>query len=175
MNAIGKIVKQDLHEITQKQTNPEGFSLIEATIALTTLGICLAYAMPLFLYSKMNNVKSEIRTGALMASQQIFDDIRGLPFQNIPKTATDPNGPGGSRSTVINPNGTIAAGTTSETIPKNRYTIMGRDYTARVFYCETVLGTPTECNDNYKKFRVEIKDKNNRVVYDMEAGFTNFQ
>jgi type II secretory pathway pseudopilin PulG len=172
MIAIGKIVKQDLHKITQKQNTTEGFSLIEATIALTTLGICLAYAMPLFLYSKLNNIKSEVRTGALMASQQVFDDIRGLPFQNIPKTVTDPSIP---RSTVIESTGNVVAVATQDTIPKNRYSIMGRDYTAKVYYCETVASTPTECNDNYKKFRVEIKDKNDKVVYDMEAGFTNFQ
>jgi type II secretory pathway pseudopilin PulG len=172
MIATGKIVKQDLHKITQKQTTAEGFSLIEATIALTTLGICLAYAMPLFLYSKLNNIKSEVRTGALMASQQIFDDVRGLPFQNIPKTPTNPTIP---HSTIISSAGVVVATATQETIPKNRYTIMGRDYTAKVYYCETPANTATECNDNYKKFRVEVKDKNNKVVYDMEAGFTNFQ
>jgi type II secretory pathway pseudopilin PulG len=172
MITIGKILKQDLRKITKNQTTNEGFSLIEATIALTTLGICLAYAMPLFLYSKLNNIKSEVRTGALMASQQIFDDIRGLPFQNIPKTATNTSAP---QSTIINSNGTIASAATEDTIPKNKYTIMGRNYTAKVFYCETAMNDENECNDNYKKFRVEIKDKNNKVVYDMEAGFTNFQ
>jgi type II secretory pathway pseudopilin PulG len=57
-----------------------GFSLIETAIALTTLGVCLAYAMPLFLYAKINNSKSEIRTGALIVSQRVFDDIRSKPF-----------------------------------------------------------------------------------------------
>jgi Tfp pilus assembly protein PilV len=175
MIAIGKIVKKDLHKIIQKQNTTEGFSLIEATIALTTLGICLAYAMPLFLYSKLNNIKSEVRTGALMASQQIFDDIRGLPFQNIPKTPTNPTAP---HSTVISSAGVVVATATQDTIPKNKYTVMGRDYTAKVYYCEADIARPTEpteCNDNYKKFRVEVKDKNDKVVYDMEAGFTNFQ
>jgi hypothetical protein len=136
------------------------------------LGICLAYAMPLFLYSKLNNVKSEIRTGALMASQQIFDDIRGLPFQNIPQT---PEPTTREKNSIINLNGTTAAAATSNTIPKDKYRIMGRDYTAKVWFCEPVSGV-NECDSNYKKFRVEIKDgKNQKVVYEMEAGFTNFQ
>jgi type II secretory pathway pseudopilin PulG len=152
------------------QDDAQGFSLIEATVALTTLGICLAYAMPLFLYSKINNIKSEVRTGALMVSQQIFDDVRGLPFAVIPR---GPNFPG--VSTAIATNGAVNPPLSDTTIPKQRYTVMGRNYTARVFYCETPPGTQTECDDNYKVFRVEVKDKNNQVVYEMDAGFTNFR
>lgn len=63
-----------------------GFSLIETVIALVTLGICLAYAMPLFLYAKINNSKSEIRTGALIAAQRVFDNIRSQSFSNLPQT-----------------------------------------------------------------------------------------
>jgi prepilin-type N-terminal cleavage/methylation domain-containing protein len=64
----------------------QGFSLIETMIALTTLGVCLAYAMPLFLYAKINNSKSEIRTGALIVSQRIFDNIRSKPMSSLPMT-----------------------------------------------------------------------------------------
>ncbi len=64
----------------------KGFSLIETMIALTTLGVCLAYAMPLFLYAKINNSKSEIRTGALIVSQRIFDNIRSQPMSSLPMT-----------------------------------------------------------------------------------------
>ena len=63
-----------------------GFSLIETVIALTTLGICLAYAMPLFLYAKINNSKSEIRTGALIVSQRVFDNIRSRKISDLPLT-----------------------------------------------------------------------------------------
>jgi type II secretory pathway pseudopilin PulG len=164
---------------TNKILTAEGFSLIEATIALTTLGITLAYAMPLFLYSKMNNIKSEVRTGALMVSQQIFDELRGIPFKNIPGTekTSDPASP---TYTIINTDGTVASIGTANTIPKNSYAVANRSYTARIFYCETAATATNECDGtkdtaNYKKFRVEIKDIRNQTVYEMEAGFTNFR
>ena len=62
----------------------QGFSLVETVIALTTLGVCLAYAMPLFLSAKVNNSKSEIRTGALIVSQRVFDNIRSKSITTIP-------------------------------------------------------------------------------------------
>ncbi|WP_373545010.1 hypothetical protein [Chamaesiphon sp.] len=64
----------------------QGFSLLETVIALTTLGVCLAYAMPLFLYAKVNNSKSEIRTGALIVSQRVFDNIRSRKISDLPLT-----------------------------------------------------------------------------------------
>jgi prepilin-type N-terminal cleavage/methylation domain-containing protein len=71
--------------IKDKSTNSEqGFSLIETMIALTTLGVCLAYAMPLFLYAKINNSKSEVRAGALFVAQRVFDDIRSKPVSGMP-------------------------------------------------------------------------------------------
>jgi type II secretory pathway pseudopilin PulG len=171
---------------TNKILTAEGFSLIEATIALTTLGITLAYAMPLFLYSKLNNIKSEVRTGALMVSQQIFDDLRGLPFKNIPgiEKASDPEEPinplSPPRYTIIGTDGVVASVGTANTIPKNSYTVANRSYTAKIFYCETAATVANECDGdkntaNYKKFRVEIKDIRDQTVYEMEAGFTNFR
>ena len=57
--------------LVKPQPSEQGFSLIETVIALTTLGICLAYAMPLFLYAKVNNSKSEIRTGAVIDRKSV--------------------------------------------------------------------------------------------------------
>ncbi|MFA9202140.1 MAG: hypothetical protein ACEQSC_01145, partial [Candidatus Nanopelagicaceae bacterium] len=136
---------------TNKILTAEGFSLIEATIALTTLGITLAYAMPLFLYSKLNNIKSEVRTGALMVSQQIFDDLRGVPFKNIPGTerASDPTLPPDPppRYTILGADGKETnTGATANTIPKNSYTVANRSYTARVFYCEAAPTVANECD-----------------------------
>jgi prepilin-type N-terminal cleavage/methylation domain-containing protein len=83
--------------IKDKSANTEqGFSLIETMIALTTLGVCLAYAMPLFLYAKINNSKSEVRAGALFVAQRIFDDIRSKKVSSMPltdgKTSSNLNG-----------------------------------------------------------------------------------
>ncbi len=72
--------------LVKSQPSEQGFSLVETMIALTTLGVCLAYAMPLFLYAKINNSKSEIRTGALIVSQRVFDNIRSKSFASMPIT-----------------------------------------------------------------------------------------
>ncbi len=87
-------MKLTSHHYTIKHFYPNtetGFSLIETVIAMTTLGVCLAYSMPLFLYAKLNNAKSEVRTGALMVSQRIFDDIRSRSFGKIPTYSSTGN------------------------------------------------------------------------------------
>jgi prepilin-type N-terminal cleavage/methylation domain-containing protein len=137
-----------------------GFSLIEVAIALTTMGVCLAYAMPLILYSKMNNNKSEMRAGALIVSQKMFDDVRGRTFGNIPTTDTTLNS------------------TTQE---------LGRSYNVSIRYCEpappvapAVVGV-NECTTNYRKFKITVRDpkgtqtSDNSIVYEMEAAFTDFK
>jgi type II secretory pathway pseudopilin PulG len=77
---IKKIILNWSLDKRKKISSDRGFSLVETVIALTTLGICLAYAMPLFLYAKINNTKSDIRTGALIVSQRVFDNIRSRPL-----------------------------------------------------------------------------------------------
>jgi Tfp pilus assembly protein PilV len=132
----------------------QGFGLLEASIALTTLGITLAYAMPLFLYSKMNNSKSEVRTGGMMVAQRILDTSRGAPFAGIPTTGT-----------VTLVDGGIAADGS-----KTNLQAMGKLYQAKTYYCETA----GECDANYKTLRVEVK-RNGSTIYEMSAGFTNFR
>jgi type II secretory pathway pseudopilin PulG len=82
--------------VKQKPRSNDGFTLIETAAALTTLGICVAYAMPLFLYAKLNNAKTESRTGALMVAQRVFDKIRSQKkITDIPiltNTTADKNG-----------------------------------------------------------------------------------
>ena len=155
-----------------------GFSLIETVIALTTLGICLAYAMPLFLYAKINNSKSEIRTGALIVSQRVFDNIRSKSFKSMPKTDGATSGGNAAVAAVA------AYGTTPATpaIPANPETIsdplitkaMGRQYETKVTYCEGVTSDSTICGDKYRKFKVEVMYNGNKV-YDLEGTYTEFE
>jgi type II secretory pathway pseudopilin PulG len=141
----------------KKGNNQQGFSILEASIALTTLGVALAYSMPLFLYSKMNNTKSEIRTGALMVAQRILDNTRGTPFQTIPTTGSITYL---DKSTPSPPTGSSLADLQA----------MGRTYAATTYHCEVA----SDCTDNYKTLRVEVK-QNGATVYEMSAGFTNFR
>ncbi len=128
-----------------KAGNEEGFGILEASIALTTLGVTLAYAMPLFLYSRMNNVKSEVRTGAMMVAQRALDDVRSTPFASIPGTLSTVNA-----TTDVN--------------------ALGRTYTATKFHCRAA----DPCSTNYKTLRVQINYNGSRI-YEMDAGFTDFR
>jgi Tfp pilus assembly protein PilV len=169
-----------------------GFSLIETAIALTTLGVCLAYAMPLFLYAKINNAKSEIRTGALIVSQRVFDDIRSKPFTG---TTAIPSTDGTSRDpSITSPNWITDPGTSwkvapnadgsnpvvfPETMPTtnsstNLAFAMGRQYRTKVTYCPGVSADNTICTTNSRKFKVEVSF-NGSKVYDLEGNYTNFQ
>ncbi len=160
-----------------------GFSLIETVIALTTLGICLAYAMPLFLYAKINNSKSEIRTGALIVSQRVFDNIRSKSFKSMPKTDGATSG-GNAAVAAVAASGTPAIPANPELIPANIASptsseqlitkVMGRQYQTKVTYCEGVNSDSTICGDKYRKFKVEVTYNGNKV-YDLEGTYTEFE
>jgi prepilin-type N-terminal cleavage/methylation domain-containing protein len=143
-----------------------GFSLIEVAAAMVILGTCLAYAMPVILQSKLNNSKSETRTGALMVSQRIFDDIRSRPFVAIPSTAATE---------------TYSSASATAT-DRDKAKALGRNYNVSVQYCEPT-GTPavSECTANYRTFRITVRDpKSNQtsdgsIIYETQAAFTDFK
>jgi Tfp pilus assembly protein PilV len=150
----------------------EGFSLIEAAIALVTLAICLAYAMPMFLYAKINNSKSEIRTGALIVAQRLFDNIRSKSITSLPSND------GKNSTSTTNPisvptDAQVAAPTTIPASDKLITYAMGRQYQTTVTYCEDVNTNTNVCNDQYRKFKVEVK-YNGTKVYDLEGTYTSF-
>ncbi len=165
----------------KSQVSAQGFSLIETVIALTTLGICLAYAMPLFLYAKLNNSKSEIQTGALIVSQRIFDNIRSKSFQSMPRTDGAITGgnaavaaSGSTPAIPANPElipANIASPTSSEQLITK---VMGRQYQTKIIYCEGLNSDSTICSEKYRKFKVEVRYNGNKV-YDLEGTYTEFE
>jgi prepilin-type N-terminal cleavage/methylation domain-containing protein len=137
-----------------------GFSLIEVAVALTIMGTCLAYAMPVIMYAKINNIKSEQRAGALIVSQKIFDNIRGKTFGNIPAVNT----------TYTNTN-----------LTTDLTTALGRIYNVSVQYCPPVPVTNANpCSANYRQFIITIRDpagvqtNDNSILYQTQASFSNF-
>jgi prepilin-type N-terminal cleavage/methylation domain-containing protein len=111
--------KLNCRDLTKEQfTNSEqGFSLIETMIALTTLGVCLAYAMPLFLYAKINNSKSEVRAGALFVAQRVFDNIRSKPVSSMPYSDGKKSNLTGCTNLPALTNCQNSTGTTIATLP----------------------------------------------------------
>jgi type II secretory pathway pseudopilin PulG len=161
--------KTKLHN--KKATSTKGFSLLETVIALTTLGICLAYAMPLFLYAKINNSKSDIRTGALIVAQRAFDNIRSKPITSTSPPRNDGlNNPSTGTNPVLQPVN-ITAPTDSEKLITRA---MGRQYQTKVTYCEGVDADASICSAKYRKFKVEVS-YNGSKVYDLEGTYTAFE
>ncbi len=165
-------MKKQLNTVIKSSQQPEGFSLIEVAISMATMGICLAYAMPVILYSKINNNKSEVRAGALMVSQKIFDDIRSRNFSEIPKNnrvVTETNGSPASAGPPV-----LAA---LPALPSEQTKALGRSYNVSVRYCEI----ESDCTDNYKTFKITIRDpkglqsSDQSIIYEMEAAFTDFK
>ncbi|WP_373539029.1 type II secretion system protein [Chamaesiphon sp.] len=149
--------------------NPKdrGFSLLETAIALTTLGICLAYAMPLFLYAKINNSKSDIQTGALIVAQRVFDNVRSQSITNLPSNdgyasplATNP---------VSKPIDVANPTPQEELLTK----AMGRQYKTTITYCEGNSVTNPVCGAQYRQFRVQVS-YNGTNVYDLQGTYTEF-
>jgi prepilin-type N-terminal cleavage/methylation domain-containing protein len=185
----------------QSNNSEQGFSLIETMIALTTLGVCLAYAMPLFLYAKINNSKSEVRAGALFVAQRVFDDIRSQPVSLMPYTdgKNKSNLTGCDKLPALT-NCQNSIGTTITTLPNPRIVpnvkdindshsiitpaeklltnAFGRQYQTKVTYCEdmdlTPVPNPPICSEKNRRFKVEVS-YNGSKVYDLEGTYTDFQ
>ena len=175
----------------KKARSEQGFSLIETVIALTTLGICLAYAMPLFLYAKINNSKSQIRTGSLIVAQRVFDNIRSKSFNEMPLSNGGISGGNAAIAGPLPPSGGTAYNTPAnpESIPatvssptaaeKLLTYAMGRQYQTTVTYCDgydLTSSSPTVrtiCSTQYRKFKVEVS-YNGSKVYNLEGTITEF-
>jgi type II secretory pathway pseudopilin PulG len=160
--------KNNIHDNLLKST--QGFSLLETVIALTTLGICLAYAMPLFLYAKINNSKSDIRTGALIVAQRVFDDIRSKPITSTSPPINDGLNSADSNNPVYKP----VSITTPTDAEKLVTRAMGRQYQTKVTYCEGKDSDASICSAKYRKFKVEVS-YNGAKVYDLEGTYTAFE
>jgi type II secretory pathway pseudopilin PulG len=187
-----------MNSIKKGSKHEEGFSLIETVIALVTLGICLAYAMPLFLFAKINNSKSEIRTGALIVAQRTFDNIRAKSFSNMPLTDGQAWDTGDANLTNAGTTWKIAANTGTATNPLNPEVIpanitvptgsgktitdqeklltfaMGRQYRTKVKYCSGISTDATVCSDKYRAFIIEVYH-NGTKVYDLQGTYTKFE
>lgn len=148
-------IKPDINTVKRSANLESGFSLLETAVALTTLAICLAYAMPLFLYAKINNSKSEIRTGALIVSQRVFDDIRSRQIRDLPQNPLLPE---------------IKTRTSNGNADRPIITAMGREYESKVTYCQV----PADCGAKYRKFKLEVSH-NGSKVYDLEANYTELE
>lgn len=66
--------------------NERGLTLIEALVALAILGIAAVAIMPAFMTQLDSNRRSETRSGAVTASQQVLEGLRLADPASLPTT-----------------------------------------------------------------------------------------
>jgi prepilin-type N-terminal cleavage/methylation domain-containing protein len=154
-------MNRKLNTNIKSQPKDDGFSLIETALAMVILGVCLSFAIPTIMLSKIKSSKGEQRVGALIVSQKIFDSIRGRTFGNIPTVDT----------TVDN-----------TTLPTDQTTALGRNYNVSIRFCETgTANFPTnQCSSDYRQFTITVRDQTGNqtspssIIYETQAAFTSF-
>jgi prepilin-type N-terminal cleavage/methylation domain-containing protein len=145
----------------------DGFTLIETTIALLVLGMCLMFAMPLILYAQVGNHRNEIRNGALVVAERVFDDIRSQNLSTLPITD-------GNVSSATNPVNLPADITHVSSEEAAISKVLGRQYQSRIIYCPDITSDPTVCSTEHRSFKVEVS-YNGSKVYDLEGTYTSFK
>ena len=56
--------------------NKKGMTVIEAVVAMSILSIVMAAVLPAFMTFAQTNARSELRSGAVVAAQQVMDTMR---------------------------------------------------------------------------------------------------
>ena len=140
------LIKAPNKVIKKISKSPGGFTLIETSAALVILGVIIAWAMPLFLYSRIKNAKSEIKNGSLIVAKKVFDNVRSQKISALPSNPAVPQ-------QITNP---------------DVLRVMGRDYTAQVVYCDNVTNFASVCNSSTRQIKVEVK-YNGEEVYNLEG------
>jgi general secretion pathway protein I len=64
--------------------NKLGVSIIEAVVALAILSVALAAVTPAFISFSQVNTKTELKSGAVAAAQQVLDGLRQQAFTDWP-------------------------------------------------------------------------------------------
>lgn len=67
-----------------------GFTLLEVLVSMVIMGVVLASMVPAFLSHVKVNTRTEVRSGAIAAAQQILDDMRSQDPATFPSTGSDP-------------------------------------------------------------------------------------
>jgi prepilin-type N-terminal cleavage/methylation domain-containing protein len=65
-----------------------GFTIIEAIIAILILGVALSFIIPAFIANLQINSRSEKRTYAVAAAQQVLENLRLENPQNLPSSGS---------------------------------------------------------------------------------------
>jgi type II secretory pathway pseudopilin PulG len=124
-----------------------GLTIIEALVALSIMGIALAFLAPSFVgYSKVNT-DSEIRGEAVAAAQQVLDTLRRKDFNTWPTSGTAEN-----------------------------FNASSRTYSSKITYCTPIATPSSSCYSTASTRHVKVEvTYNEKIVYQVETVFTDFE
>lgn len=72
-----------------KNSDQNGFSLVEVLVALGILGIVMAGVAPSFIFHMKTISRNELRSAGIAAAQQVLDEIRTLDPATLPTSGSD--------------------------------------------------------------------------------------
>jgi prepilin-type N-terminal cleavage/methylation domain-containing protein len=124
-----------INPIPKKVSSEQGFSLIEALVALVIFGVVIGTMLPLFGAYKVTTLKNDTRLGAAAVAQRIMDRLRRATISTLPSS------------------GTVAAMPTSlggQDLSALSY--KGKVYQAKITYCNP----NTNCDSQYSR-RITVK------------------
>lgn len=138
------------HLKSQLGDQNQGFTLVEALVALLILFAMMAGLIPTFMTYRLNTINNDVKTGATALSQQLLDELRqNQAVETWPDTGTVT---------------TLPTGTVINTLSYN-----GRDYNAQLTYCSD----SDKCNDTTRQVTITISHNNNSI-YSIESIYTQF-
>lgn len=73
----------------RKERIQAGFSLVEVLVAMSLFTIVSALMVPSFIYHSKTNYKSEVKNGAIAATQQRLDTLRSQDPSTLSSSGSD--------------------------------------------------------------------------------------
>jgi Tfp pilus assembly protein PilV len=140
----------------------QGLTLVESIVSATVFTLTMTGIGSIMVQQQIGGLDSQIKSGGVVAGQQVLDRLRQVPIEKLPSSLTSP-------VTVPPTNYTENFSTTYNN--SQPITVAGRSYSATVYYCQD--GT-TYCDNNTRQIRVEVA-YNGRTVYAISTVYTNLQ
>jgi prepilin-type N-terminal cleavage/methylation domain-containing protein len=140
-----------------------GFSLVEVIVALVIIATGLAFLSLLFTQQRLNNINSEIRSGAVVFSQRILDHLRQKDPKTLPSIPPQASvskqcpAPPGSPQTDI------------DLCPPDLNEANPYSYRANIDFSED-----GDCKTTCKKIKVEVVREDEKI-YTVETVYTKFE
>lgn len=146
------IYTQFLDQEQSKNQSEKGLTLVEAVVSMLIFFIALGSIVPISLNYSLAAIRNEQKTGAIAISQQILDEVRQFDIRTLPS---------GNTTVTTLPSG--------DPLP---HSVMGRDYSPQITYCETA--NANYCKPDSRHIKVEVF-RDGQSIYEVDTVFTYFE